>query len=262
MAGTKKITQELKIVGIIPARYGSTRFPGKILAPIAGTTLIERTYKNARLSPLLQHLVVATDDQRIFDHVQSFGGEAVMTSPSCATGTDRLVEAMKKDPRFDDVDLVVNIQGDEPCLDPQVTRQIIEILINDPSAVMSTAVVPLHCLKEALQSSIVKCVLDTQGNALYFSRALIPAGHHQTLQPGVPYYRHIGVYVFRRDFLLQYADLPQTPLQKAEDLEQLKILEHGFRIKAAIVNHFSIGVDIPEDIQKVEQWLCKQNSSL
>jgi 3-deoxy-manno-octulosonate cytidylyltransferase (CMP-KDO synthetase) len=262
MAGASHIKKELKIVGIIPARYGSTRFPGKILAPIAGKTLIERTYHNARLSPLLQHLVVATDDQRIYDHVHSFGGEVVMTSPTCATGTDRLVEAVKKDPRFNDIDIIVNIQGDEPCVDPQVTQQVIEALINDPFAVMSTAVVQLTCLEEAHNPSIVKCVMDTSGNALYFSRALIPAGHTQTMQPHVNYYRHIGIYAYRRDFLLQYAELPRTPLQNAEDLEQLKILEHGFRIKTAVVNQTSIGVDTPEDIQKVEQWLCKQNSYL
>lgn len=262
MAGASHIKKELKIVGIIPARYGSTRFPGKILAPIAGKTLIERTYQNARLSPLLQHLVVATDDHRIYEHVQSFGGEVVMTSLTCPTGTDRLVEAVKNDSRFDDIDIIVNIQGDEPCLDPQITQQVIEALAKDSIAVMSTAVMRLTSLEEAHHPSIVKCVMDTQGNALYFSRALIPAGHSQTLQSHVSYYRHVGIYAYRRDFLLLYADLPRTPLQNAEDLEQLKVLEHGFRIKTALVNQASIGVDTPDDIQKVEQWLCKQNSFL
>lgn len=253
-----------KIVAMIPARYASSRFPGKILALIAGKSLIQRTYENAQRCPLLHEIVVATDDERIYNHVKGFAGNVVMTSLTCLNGTDRLAEVLRNNRQFDDASIVINIQGDEPCLDPSVIQKIIEILQSDPEAVMSTAVVKLDSLEEALNPSVVKCVIDSRQNALYFSRALIPAGHGHSAQfrPNTTYYRHMGIYGFRRDFLLRYAELPSTPLQKAEDLEQLKVLEHGFRIKTAIVDSFSIGVDLPDDIKKVEQWLCKQNTSL
>lgn len=262
MASTHQLSSNTKIIGIIPARYGSSRFPGKILAPIANKTLIQRTYENAKRCSLLQEIVIATDDVRIYEHVQGFGGDVLMTSTTCPTGSDRLVEALKNNRRFDQADIIVNIQGDEPCLDPNVTESIIKALLSDPVAVMSTAVVKIESEEDACSPSIVKCVIDSNGNALYFSRALIPAGHTLKMRPGVTYYRHVGIYAYRHDFLLKYAELPRTPLQLAEDLEQLKVIEHGYRIKTAVVECSSIGVDIPDDIQKVEQWLCKQNISL
>lgn len=258
---TSNVVQQ-EVVGIIPARYASTRFPGKMLAPIGNKPLIQHTYENARRSDLFDSLIVATDDKRIFDHVQSFGGDVVMTSLSCPNGTERLVEVMKKTPKLHTADIIVNIQGDEPCVDPEITHTIIEALRHAPDAVMSTPIIRLKDPVEAQHPSIVKCVIDNQGYALYFSRSLIPAGHNLAWQPNTTYYRHIGIYAYRPDFLLKYADLPKTPLQIAEDLEQLKVLEHGFRIKTAIVNSISIGVDIPDDIKKVEQWLCKQNTFL
>ncbi len=251
-----------KIVGIIPARYGSSRFPGKILAPIAGKSLIQRTYENAFRCTSLDRLIIATDDMQIFNHAKEFCANVVMTSPSCATGTDRLAEALRLDKRLDDADIIINIQGDEPCIDPEVINQVAIALANDPEAVMSTAVVKLTSAEEAQNPSVVKCVIDNNYNAIYFSRALIPAGHKGQMLPHIPYYRHMGIYGFRRQFLLEYANLPQTPLQMAEELEQLKVLEHGFKIKVAVVDHFSIGVDTPDDVQKVEQWLCAQNTSL
>lgn len=250
-----------KIVGIIPARYASGRFPAKMLAPIAGKSLIQRTYENARRCKALDETVIATDDQRIFDHIQGFGGEVVMTDVSCLTGTDRLVDALKHHRRFDDASIIINVQGDEPCMELSTIQRVADILVGDPTAVMSTAVVPLASEEDAQNSSIVKCVIDLQQNALYFTRALVPAGHTLKMRPGVPYYRHMGIYGYRRDFLLRYTELPPSPLQLAEDLEQLKVLENGYRIKVAIVDSFSIGVDRPEDVQKVEQWLCKQNIS-
>lgn len=251
-----------KILGLIPARHNSSRFPGKMLAVINNKTLIQLTYENAYRCSLFNSLVVATDHQQIYDHVKSFGGNVVMTSPHCATGTDRIVEAIKNNPYLNDASIVVNIQGDEPCLDIQIVHQVVEILINDPTSVMATAVVPLETLEDAQNPNIVKCVIDNKQNALYFSRALIPAGHSLTKCPGINYYRHMGIYAFRREFLLRYPEMAPTPLQQAEDLEQLKVLENGFRIKVAIAKSFSVGVDHPDDIQKVEQWLCKQNTSL
>lgn len=252
----------VNVIGIIPARYGSSRFPGKILASIAGKSLIQRTYENALRCESLERLLIATDDSRIYDHALSFGAKPVMTSISCPTGTDRLVEALKAHPEFDDVEIVVNVQGDEPCLDPAVIEQVIQVLKKDPQAVMSTAVVRFKNSEEAANSAAVKCVFDKDHNALYFSRSLIPAGHKQQWQEGVPYYRHIGIYCFRKHFLMRYADLPRTPLQIAEDLEQLKVLENGYRIKVAVVNSIGIDVNLPEDVKRVEEWLCKQNISL
>lgn len=250
-----------KVIGIIPARYGSSRLPGKPLLEINGKTLIQRTYENACQSKALQEVVIATDDERILDHVKNFGGHVVMTSDTCETGTDRLAEAISQHPPLKNFTAVVNIQGDEPCLEPHVIEKVTQTLLEEPDTLVSTAIVPLTSEKEAYNPSVCKCVTDQDGYALYFSRNLIPAGKTQKFRPEVTYYKHLGIYAYRREFLLHYADLTPTPLQQAEDLEQLKILEHGFRIRTVIVESSSIGIDTPEDIKKVEQHLCKQSSS-
>lgn len=247
------------IFAIIPARYGSERFPGKPLVEIKGKTLIQRTYENTKRCQLLDEVIVATDDQRIYDHVKSFGGNVVMTPENCPTGTDRLAYVLENDSRLQKADIIINVQGDEPCLDPSVITQLADVLRSDPSAVMSTAVVKLE-KEEAAHPSEVKCVLSLDGSVLYFSRALIPGGQELNYREEVAYYKHLGIYAYRPDFLLKYAKLPMTPLQIAEDLEQLKVLEHGYKIKAAIVKSASAGVNLPEDIKKVEQDLCKQNT--
>lgn len=246
-------------VGIIPARYGSTRFPGKPLHPIYGKTLIQRTYENAYKCNSLERVIVATDDQRIFDHVNSFGGEVVMTSNCCLTGTDRLIEVVKT--CSIEKDLIINIQGDEPFLEPEVITKVIEILANDSTAQMSTAIIPILDKEEIENPSVVKCVPDLSGNALYFSRSVIPGNKSHTVLPSNTYYKHLGIYGYRKGFLLKYGELAPTPLQVAEDLEQLKVLEHGYKIKTAIVESQSIGIDTPEDLNKIE-ILWKQNSSL
>lgn len=249
------------VLGIIPARYSSTRFPGKPLAKILNKSLIQWTYENAKRSPVIKELVVATDDQRIYDHVKAFGGEAVMTASHWLTGTDRMCEVIENNPRFQHYAIVVNIQGDEPCLNPACISDTVALLQGDSEAHMATPVSPLRDPKAAENSSLVKCVMDLHGNALYFSRALIPAGRDLNFKNNVAYFRHIGLYAFRKDFLLKYATLPATPLQLAEDLEQLKVLENGYRIKVAVVESQSIDVNHPEDIQKVERYLCTLNSS-
>lgn len=251
-----------KVVGLIPARYGSSRFPGKPLADILGKSLIQRTYENTKKCPILDDVFVATDDDRIFDHVISFGGKAIMTSSYCPTGSDRLIEAVEKAPSLKEASIIVNIQGDEPCLESIVIEKVVHLLLEDPSAVMSTAVMRIHSELEALNPSVVKCSMDCHGNALYFSRALIPGGPKVKFNPELSYFKHIGIYGYRKSFLLKYGTLTQTPLQKAEDLEQLKVLEHGYKIKTAIVESASVSVDHPEDIKKVESLLCKQNTSL
>lgn len=250
----------VKILGIIPARFASTRLPGKLLIPILGKTLLQRTFENACQVSILDKLLIATDHDAIFDHVYQFGGEAIMTSIHCPSGTDRLAEVLQKNPEWLNAEVVVNIQGDEPCVDPKAIEQAIHFLMQDPQASMATIVAPLQNEEEAFNPSIVKCVKDQHNNALYFSRSWIPSNKKQAFNPKGPYYRHIGLYVYRPSFLLQYQALKPTPLQLEEDLEQLKALEHGYRIKVAVTDTVSIGVDTQEDLNKVEQWICKQNT--
>jgi 3-deoxy-manno-octulosonate cytidylyltransferase (CMP-KDO synthetase) len=252
----------VKVLGIIPARFASTRLPGKLLLPILGKTLLQRTFENACQATILDQLLIATDDKRIFDHVKQFGGQAVMTSVTCPTGTDRLAEVLQKSPEWLNAEAVVNIQGDEPCVDPQAIEEAVKLLLQDPKAEMATLIAPLKNEEEALNPSIVKCIKDQQNNALYFSRALIPSNKKQQFNLQGPYYRHIGLYVYRPHFLLHYQTLHPTPLQLEEDLEQLKVLEHGYRIKVAMTDKASIGVDTHEDLNKIERWICTQNISL
>jgi 3-deoxy-manno-octulosonate cytidylyltransferase (CMP-KDO synthetase) len=247
-----------KVLGIIPARYASTRFPGKPLAPLGGKTLIWQTYSNARDCASLDALVVATDDQRIFDHVKGFGGQVIMTSPDCLNGTDRAVEVIGT-ADFSDYDIIINIQGDEPRAPIDLLDRVVGELQGNPDAVMVTAVIPI-CAEEGRDPSRVKCVVDQKGRALYFSRAMIPATKSGKLPEGV--YQHLGIYAYRKEFLLQLIDLPVTPLQMIEDLEQLKVLEHGFPIHVVVGTNAIHGVDTPEDLKRVEELLCEQNLSL
>lgn len=249
----------VKILGIIPARFESSRLPGKLLIPILGKTLLQRTFENALRATILTQLLIATDDERIFFHVKQFGGQAIMTSISCPTGTDRLAEVLQKHPEWLKAEAIVNIQGDEPCVDPKAIEEAVKLLLQDPQANMATVITPLLNEEEAFNSSIVKCVKDQQNNALYFSRSLIPSNNKRQFNLKAPYYRHIGIYVYRPSFLLRYQTLCSTPLQIEEDLEQLKVLEHGYRIKVAVTDKPSIGVDTREDLDKIEQWICTQN---
>lgn len=250
------------VLGAIPARYQSSRFPAKMLATIQGKSLIQHTYENA-LRFRLDDLVIATDDPRIQAHVEAFGGKAVMTSSDHRNGSDRFAEVIRRYPVYAKADIVVIIQGDEPCLPADVVEAVIQQLEATPDAVMATAVCSITTREAALDSSVVKCVLNKQQEALYFSRALIPSSHNGDYCPQTHYYQHLGIYAYRTPFLLHYAELPMTPLQKREDLEQLKVLENGYRIAVAIVDQQEIpGVNLPEDISKVETILCQRNTSL
>ncbi len=254
--------KKIRTVGIIPSRYASTRFPGKPLAQILGKSLIQRTWECAKRCHSLDEICVATDDQRIYDHVKQFGGIVMMTPAECPTGSDRSAYVIQHKKEYFDAEIVVNIQGDEPCIDPTTIDTLVDLLKKDSNAVLSTPVAPLQDEKEALNPSVVKATFTPQGDALYFSRALIPSGKIGGMRDGVAYYRHIGIYAFRKDFLIKYGQLPLTPLQLAEDLEHLKVLEHGYKIKVAVVKEAHVGVDHPEDIQKIELLLCNQNTSL
>ncbi|KAF3362361.1 3-deoxy-manno-octulosonate cytidylyltransferase [Chlamydiales bacterium STE3] len=251
----------MKAIGIIPARYASTRFPGKPLFEISGKSLIQRTYENAKQIQELDTLIIATDDSRIYEHARSFGAEVVMTSLNCATGTDRIQEVVSKEKRFANVDIVVNIQGDEPCLDPSIIQQLLKCLSDDTTAVVATPIAIIRDPNETENPAIVKCVKNQANDALYFSRALVPSGLTKKFQANTVYYKHVGIYAYRKEFLEIYCSLPSSPLQEAENLEQLKILDWGYKIKVTVVESTTLEVNYPEDIKKVEHHLCKQNSS-
>lgn len=243
------------IVGIIPARYASTRFPGKPLATIAGRPMIQYVYDRACRSTLLDEVLVATDDQRIFDEVRHFGGEAIMTSPNHPSGTDRLAEVAR---RLSSVEIIVNIQGDEPLIKPAAIDAVVAPLREDTSLLMSSVMTPMPQSSLSWDGNIVKVVTDLNGYALYFSRAPIPAPREALTGPG-PWKKHIGLYAYRRDFLLKLAELPPSPLEKIEKLEQLRVLEHGYRIKMVErEDEISIGVDTPNDLERVRAIIENQ----
>lgn len=247
------------ILAVIPARFGSTRFPGKSLFLIKDRPMIQWVYERASRSRFIDRVIVATDDDRIRNAVAAFGGEVVMTSRDHQTGTDRIAEVV----RTIQCDLVVNVQGDEPLIEPDMIDEAIAPLAHDRSIVMGTICRRIEDRGEAFDTNVVKVVMDRDGFALYFSRAPIPWDRDRwsstdclrDLQLTSPLYKHMGLYVYRRDFLLTYASLPQTSLEQHEKLEQLRVLEHGHKIKVIVTRHESFGVDIPDDLSKILQRL-------
>lgn len=237
---------------MIPARFKSSRFPGKPLAKLGDKTLVQSTYENALRAHCFDTIIIATDNQEIYHHANSFGAEAVLTSEHCQSGTDRIIDLLNQGHQ-ENASIVVNLQGDEPFLEPQVVNGVIEALRSTPDAVVATAIVEIEDEIEARNPSVVKCVCDQHGRALYFSRSLIPGNKNGNFKP--PYYKHLGIYAYQREFLLKFGQLPPTPLQQAEDLEQLKILEHGFPIHTVVVQSESIGIDTPEDLERAKERL-------
>jgi len=236
-------------LGIIPARYGSTRLPGKPLVPLLGKPLVQHVWERARRARRLAGLLVATDDERIASVVTGFGGIAVMTSPEHASGTDRLAEVA----RSRSAAIYVNIQGDEPLLEPGDVDTLVDGLARDGEAPMGTLAVPLADPREAEDANVVKVVCDASGRALYFSRARIPHPRHPgTDGSGAAWRRHIGIYAYRREFLLEYASWPPTPLERMEGLEQLRALERGGAIRVFPARGRYLGVDTPEDVAAVQ----------
>lgn len=252
-----KLRSAYKILGVIPARYASTRLPGKVLADICGKPMIQHVYERALRALCLTGLVVATDDRRVFEAVRSFAGDgaAVMTSPEHPNGSSRAAEAMgKKNVGEGDPDAVINIQGDEPLLDPAMIDEVAEALFSGPDVVCSTLCRPMEAEADRSNPNAVKVVLGQNGDALYFSRSPIP---YPRSTPRVPVYEHIGIYGYRSGFLKRYAELPMTPLAETESLEQLKILEHGYRLRVAVTRCGGLGpsVDTAEDLEAVRQML-------
>jgi 3-deoxy-manno-octulosonate cytidylyltransferase (CMP-KDO synthetase) len=232
-------------LGIIPARYASTRLPGKPLVDILGKPMIRHVYERAARSRTLDELIVATDDKRILAAVEAFGGQARLTSREHNTGTDRVAEVAAAL----EVGVVVNIQGDEPFVEPGMIDEIVQPLLDDPELPMCTSMHEVTDPQDFANPNVVKVVVDLSGLALYFSRSLIP---YPRRREGHRVFEHIGLYAYRKDFLLQYARLPQTPLEKLESLEQLRALEHGYRIRVVETrqNYVPLSVDTPEDLEK------------
>jgi 3-deoxy-manno-octulosonate cytidylyltransferase (CMP-KDO synthetase) len=233
----------MKVIACIPARYSSTRFPGKVLAKETGKYLIQHTYEKACMANLPEMVLIAADDQKVFDAVISFGAQCVMTSPKHQSGTDRIAEAVKDI----DAEIIVNVQGDEPEIDPANIDYLAQLLIDNPDAQMATLVTPITTLEQVTDPNVVKVVLDNTGRAIYFSRSPIPYDRENPVKPKTDHYlRHIGIYAYRMDFLQKYTTLKQTPLEKTEKLEQLRVIENGFAIMVGIVKQVADGIDTPE----------------
>jgi 3-deoxy-manno-octulosonate cytidylyltransferase (CMP-KDO synthetase) len=235
------------VVAIIPARYQSSRLPGKALAEIGGRTMIEHVYRRAAQAALVSSVLVATDDDRIADAVRAFGGAACMTSPDHPSGTDRLAEVAAGLACA----IVVNVQGDEPLIDPAMIDEAVRPLLADSAVGMSTLRRRIDDPADIDNPHVTKVVVDRDGYALYFSRAPIP--HVRRGAPPAPAWRHVGLYVYRRELLLRLAALPPTPLERAECLEQLRALEHGIRVLALETTHDSFGIDTPADLERVRR---------
>jgi len=246
-----------QVVAIIPARYGSTRFPGKPLALIQGLPMIQHVYRRVAQASRVHRVIVATDDQRIVEAVDSFGGESMLTKPDHPTGTDRLAEVAEKI----DVDLIVNVQGDEPLIDPRMIDQAIEPMQQNPDYQMGTLASRITEINDFYNPNVVKVVLDQSGLALYFSRSPIPwprdLSQEQLAEalPQINLLRHIGLYVYRRELLLSYPSWPKTPLETVENLEQLRALEKGVKLHVAVTQYSCHGVDTPEDLDRVSHMM-------
>lgn len=251
---------EPRVLAIIPARWASSRFPGKPLANIVGVPMIQRVVKQAQKAKCITEVIVATDDSRIFDLVNKNGGIAIMTSAEHQSGTDRVAEVA----RDKDCDIVVNIQGDEPLMPPQNIEKVVEPLIEDTSISVASLKILIQNPKDLLNNRITKVVVDKFNSALYFSKAPIPwdrdkwsvnAGDVSNFSAPL-WFKHIGLYAYRKNFLMEYSTLPASPLEKIEKLEQLRILENGFSIKMVETNLDSIGVDSAADIEIIEKQLA------
>ncbi|HKW34345.1 MAG TPA: 3-deoxy-manno-octulosonate cytidylyltransferase [Candidatus Acidoferrum sp.] len=241
----------VKVVVVIPARYASTRLPAKPLVSLAGKPMIQRVYERAKLATSADRVVVATDDQRIVKTVEGFGGEARMTRSDHRTGTERVAEVAA----HEEGDVFVNVQGDEPLLDPVAIDTAVASLLEEPMAAIGTVATAIKTPADIMDPNVVKTVLDFDGNALYFSRAPVPWVRDMGSKIQVRHLKHLGLYVFQREALREYPTLPQGELERIEQLEQLRWLENGWKIRVAEVEHDAVSVDVPEDVTRVEKLL-------
>ncbi|NUM40441.1 MAG: 3-deoxy-manno-octulosonate cytidylyltransferase [Leptospiraceae bacterium] len=238
-----------KVVGIIPARYASTRLPGKPLAMIENKTMIEWTYSNSKKSKFLNEVIVATDDERIEKEVLKFGGKVLMTDKNHESGTDRIIEVAGKI----EADIIVNIQGDEPGIEPTLIDGVTELKIQNPQWEMTSAGIQIKDPSEYNDSNRVKVVFDHNKRALYFSRSLIPSQFKEETKV----YRHLGIYAYEKNFLLQYNSLPKSDLEKSESLEQLRAVQSGYSIGIFIAENAALSIDSPEDLEKARAYFQK-----
>jgi len=238
----------MKVVGVIPARWSSKRFEGKVLADIEGKPMIQHVWERSKKSKALNDVIIACDDERVLKKAQEFQANAVLTSANHPSGTDRVIEAVKDL----DVDVVINIQGDEPLIQVELFDQLVNLFEDDAQCVMATVIKETHLESEINNPNVVKVTVDTEGNALYFSRSTIPFNRDQD---DATYFKHLGIYAYRKEFLMKYADLPASQLEKTEKLEQLRVLEAGYKIKTLKTEYESVGVDTPEDLEKVKQLM-------
>lgn len=237
----------MKTVGVIPARFKSTRFPGKVLALIHGKPMIQLVWQQAKKCELLNDLWIACDHPDVYRTALGFGAEAVMTSPDHPSGSDRIAEVVGKM----DCDLVVNIQGDEPFIQPKVIDQLVEALKNDPQSSMATVIKEIRSQEDVNNPNVVKVVIDRQNYAMCFSRSAIPYNRNADQPPGLKYFKHLGLYAYRKKFLMAYKDWPKSMLESAEQLEQLRVLEAGHKIKTIQTDTESLAVDTPEDLERI-----------
>jgi len=240
----------MKVLGVIPARYASTRFKGKVLADLLGKPMVQHVYERASQCETLNGLVVATDDQRVFDAVKGFGGQAEMTGEH-PSGTDRIAEVASRV----DAEILVDVQGDEPLIEPAMIDEAVEPLLRDDDIDLGTLAYRIRSEAEYLNPNVVKVVVNAAWFAMYFSRSPIPCVKSGGWREDVPAYRHVGLYVYRRPALLNFAKMPPARLEMLEGLEQLRFLENGYRIKVVETTHKSIGVDTPEDLVMVRNMI-------
>ena len=241
----------MRVLCVIPARYASTRLPGKPLKDIAGKPMVVRVYERASQAQRVAETIVATDDARIVQAVEQAGGKAMLTRADHPTGTDRLAEVAAAHP---EAELIINVQGDEPLIEPALIDALAAAFDDDAELQMATVKTEITDAAEQQNPNNVKVVTDKNGYALYFSRSLLPYPRHT----GTPVYKHIGIYAYKRDFLLQYAKMATTPLEQAESLEQLRALENGYRIKVIETQAHFVGVDTEEDLERVRAIYAQQ----
>lgn len=245
-------------MAIIPARLKSSRFPEKVLARAIDKSLLKHTFENTKKTNIFNKIFIATDHQKVKDHADDFCDHVYLTSENCKNGTERIIDLLKSMESISDDQIIFNIQADHPMVSEETLRKIEKILTEDPLAMVATAACPIMNEIKYRSPHIVKCILDRYNNAIYFSRSPIPFLKKEKI--GYPCYQHIGIYAFRKKFLDLYEKFDTTPLCESEDLEQLKILEYGYKIKVAIVDENPIGIDTPEDMQDFLKVLQMQES--
>lgn len=241
----------MRIIGVIPARYSSTRFKGKVLADLNGKPMIQHVWERAKESRFLDEVLIATDSQDVVARAQDFGAQVVLTSDQHPSGSDRVAEAVKPL----DVDIVINIQGDEPLIKPQAIDDLAQAIKDDPECLMATLIKALTHESDLMDTNVVKVVIDQHHNALYFSRLPIPYDRDKIGFKSVGYFKHLGIYAYRKEFLLKFIQFPKAHLESIEQLEQLRVLSAGYKIKTILTDFETIGVDTPYDLARVAEVL-------